>query len=122
MMVLLDGGRSGKAGSLCKRFLKAFTLLFISVCKMWVRIRHKCRGLQLGASCCNRHHDRCPRDVYGGVPISRGSEPTLDALEMRLTLAVRFLAMPALVARTRSIPRVDRLQRDPCKSGFIRKV
>src|SRR5713226_6738518 len=38
MMVLLDGGRSGKAGSLCKRFLKAFTLLFISVCKMWVRI------------------------------------------------------------------------------------
>src|SRR5229473_3777897 len=38
MMVLLDGEPSGKAGSLCKRSLKAFTLLFISVCKLWVRI------------------------------------------------------------------------------------
>jgi hypothetical protein len=38
MMVLLDGEPSGKAGSLCKRSLKAFTLLFISVCNMWVRI------------------------------------------------------------------------------------
>ena len=39
MMVLLDGEPSGKAGSLCKRFLRALILLFTSVCKMWVRIR-----------------------------------------------------------------------------------
>jgi hypothetical protein len=38
MMVLLDGEPFGKAGSLCKRSLKAFTLLFISVCNIWVRI------------------------------------------------------------------------------------
>src|SRR5260370_33707602 len=39
MMVLLAGEPSGKAGSFCTRSLKAFTLLFISVCNMWVRIR-----------------------------------------------------------------------------------
>src|SRR6266566_8012828 len=45
MMVLLDGEPSGKVGFRCKRFSKAFTLLFISVCNMWVRIRAKARGL-----------------------------------------------------------------------------
>src|SRR6266849_935563 len=44
MMVLQDGELFGKAGSLCKRSLKAFTLRFISVCKMWVRIRLESRG------------------------------------------------------------------------------
>ena len=38
MMVLLDGEPSGKAGSRCKRCLRAFILLFTSVCNMWVRI------------------------------------------------------------------------------------
>src|SRR5713101_4060780 len=38
MMVLPVGEPSGKAGSLCKPFLRAFILLFTSVCKMWVRI------------------------------------------------------------------------------------
>ena len=38
------GEPSGKAGSLCKPLLRAFISLFISVCKMWVRIRHECRG------------------------------------------------------------------------------
>jgi hypothetical protein len=37
-MVLLAGEPSGKAGSRCKRFLKVFTVLVISVYKMWVRI------------------------------------------------------------------------------------
>jgi hypothetical protein len=37
-MALLDGEPFGKAGSLCKPSLKAFILLFISGCKMWVRI------------------------------------------------------------------------------------
>ncbi len=45
MMVLLAGEPSGKAGSFSKPFLKALILLFTSVCKMWVRIRLKSRGL-----------------------------------------------------------------------------
>src|SRR5258708_21974583 len=44
MMVLLDGEPSGKAGSPCKRFLRALILLFISVCNMWVRIRALAMG------------------------------------------------------------------------------
>lgn len=39
MMVLLAGEPTGKAGSLCKRCLRALIWLFISLCKMWVRIR-----------------------------------------------------------------------------------
>jgi hypothetical protein len=46
MMVLLDGEPSGKVGSLCKRFLRAFTLLFTSVCKMWVRISPSGLGIE----------------------------------------------------------------------------
>jgi hypothetical protein len=44
-MVLRDGEPSGKAGSLCKPFLRALILFFASVCKLWVRIRAKARGL-----------------------------------------------------------------------------
>jgi hypothetical protein len=50
MMVLLDGEPFGKAGSRCNRSCKAFTVRFISVCKLWVRIRPQGRGL-LAASC-----------------------------------------------------------------------
>jgi hypothetical protein len=45
MMVLLAGEPSGKAGSLCKRCLRAFILLFTSVCKMWVRISALAQGV-----------------------------------------------------------------------------
>src|SRR5260221_435087 len=45
MMVLLDGEPFGKAGSRCKPSWMVFTLLFISVCKLWVRIRATSRGL-----------------------------------------------------------------------------
>jgi hypothetical protein len=38
MMVRRDGELSGKAGSRCKPFWKAFIWLSTSVCKMWVRI------------------------------------------------------------------------------------
>ena len=41
-----DGEPFGKAGSFCKQFLKAFTLLFISVRKMWVRIRLERQGIK----------------------------------------------------------------------------
>jgi hypothetical protein len=46
MMGLRDGAPSGKAGSLCTPFLRAFTLLLSSVCKMWVRIRRERWGLR----------------------------------------------------------------------------
>src|SRR5438552_3949242 len=46
MMVLRVGEPSGKAGSLCKRFLRAFIWLFTSVCNMWVRIRRFNRGMK----------------------------------------------------------------------------
>src|SRR2546423_7937042 len=46
MMVLLDGEPSGKAGSLCKPFLRALILFFTSVCKMWVRIRSLKQGMK----------------------------------------------------------------------------
>ena len=39
MMALTAGEPFGKAGSFCKRFLRALILLFTSVCNMWVRIR-----------------------------------------------------------------------------------
>src|SRR5258708_26135919 len=45
MMVLLAGEPSGKAGSFCKRCLRALILLFTSVCKMWVKDRPGRQGL-----------------------------------------------------------------------------
>ncbi len=45
MMGLLDGEPSGKASSLCKRFLRVLILLFTSVCNMWVRIRATSGGI-----------------------------------------------------------------------------
>ncbi len=78
-------------------------------------------GLQLGASCDNRLHDRSPGYVDRSVPISRGSEPAPDAFEISLALPIGLLAMPTLLARTRRIARVDRMQRDTRKSGFIGK-
>src|SRR5260370_13601555 len=50
MMVLLDGEPFGKAGSRCKPSWMVFTLLVISVCKLWVRISHECWGLRANDS------------------------------------------------------------------------
>ncbi len=63
-------------------------------------------GLQLGASCCNRLHDRSPRDVDGSVPVSIATKATLDALKNGLTLAVGFLAVSTHATRPRRIGRV----------------
>ena len=51
MMVLLDGGPSGRAGSLFKHCLRVFTSLFTSVCKMWVRISLERTGLPAVVFC-----------------------------------------------------------------------
>jgi hypothetical protein len=48
---LLDGEPSGKAGSLCKPFLRALILFFTSVCKMWVRIRASAVGSRHPGTC-----------------------------------------------------------------------
>ena len=85
MMVLLDGEPFGKASSLCKRSLKAFILLFISVCKMWVRIRLEREGLLA----------RAERSVPVAV-VSRRLRPT-------------FVFGPLFLSEGDSIQRVVRL-------------
>ena len=78
-------------------------------------------GLPLGASCDNRHHDRCPGDIDGGIPISVIGIPTLDTTEASLTLAVLFCTMPTGRARPGRVARVDGVQWDASKSGFVGK-
>src|SRR5438270_106308 len=45
-------------------------------------------GLHLGASRCNRHHDRCPGDIERGVPISVIGISALLTNKGSVTLAV----------------------------------
>ena len=45
MMDLPAGEPFGKAGSFCKRFLRALILLFTSVCKMCIKDRLETPGL-----------------------------------------------------------------------------
>ena len=60
-----------------------------------------------------RHHDRCPRDIDGGVPIS------VLGIAAGLTLAVRFCTVPAGVARSRCVTRVYEMQWDTSKSSLV---
>ena len=62
----------------------------------------------------NRHHDRCPRDVYGGVPISVIGVAASLAEKRGLTLAVRFGTVAARATRTGRVARVYRVQWDTC--------
>jgi hypothetical protein len=80
---------------------------------------HKCRGLQLGASCNNRHHDRCPRDIDRGIPISVIGLPALHTTENGLTLAVLFCTVAAGATRTGRIAGVYHAQWHTCKSSLI---
>src|SRR5258708_39068270 len=52
--------------------------------------KHKCGGLQLGASCCKRLHDRSPRDIDRGIDVSVHRESARLTDEGGLTLAVLF--------------------------------
>src|SRR5712692_3046786 len=56
-------------------------------------------GLQLGASCCNRHHDRCPGDIDSGVDVSVHRHAALLTDKGGLTLAVRFCTVATHMAR-----------------------
>src|SRR5260370_19491988 len=61
----------------------------------------------------NRHHDRCPRDILSGVPIS------VIGMTTSLTLAVRLCTMTALATGAGRVAGVDGVQGDTGKSGLI---
>lgn len=67
----------------------------------------------------NRLHDDSPRDVDSSIPISVTGIAALLTDKSGLTLAIGFGTVSAHMARSRRIARVDRVQRDSCKSGLI---
>jgi hypothetical protein len=67
----------------------------------------------------NRHHDRCPRDIDSGVPISVIGVAARDTTKSGLTLAVRFCRVAAHMARARRVARVNRVQWHTSKSGLV---
>src|SRR2546428_821896 len=69
----------------------------------------------------NRHHDRCPRDIDSGIPISVIGMATLDTTKSGLTLAVRFCTVATHMARSRRVARVNRVQWDTSKSSLVGK-
>jgi hypothetical protein len=81
----------------------------------------KGRGLSLGASCDNRHHDRCPGDIYSSIDVSVHRHAAAHTTEMGLTLAVLFCTVSTGTTRARRIGRVDRMQWHTGKSGLIGK-
>ena len=81
----------------------------------------KRRGLHLGASRCNRHHDRCPGDIESGVPISVIGISALLTNKGSLTLAVLFCTVAAHMARFRRVGRVHCVQWDTSKSSLVLK-
>ena len=62
----------------------------------------------------NRHHDRCPRDIDRGVPISVIGVAARDTTESGLTLAVRFCTVAALATSTGRVARVNCVQWHTC--------
>src|SRR2546425_12457318 len=97
MMGLRDGEPFGKAGSLCKPSLKAFTLLLISVCKMWVRIRPGRRGLvsllhRNSAYLCKRAALASSQDTLGAIdkyPVLIQSCRSSNVLSTMLRAAIK---------------------------------
>ena len=69
----------------------------------------------------NRHHDRCPRDIDRGIPISVIGMAARDTTEGGLTLAVRFGTVAADMARARRVARVNRVQWHTGKSRLVGK-
>ena len=78
-------------------------------------------GLQLGASCRNRHHDRCPRDIDSSVSISVIGIAALNTAEGGLTLAVLFGTVSAHMARLRRVAGINSMQWDTCKRSLVGK-
>ena len=69
----------------------------------------------------NRHHDRCPRDIDSGVPISVIGVAASLTDKGGLTLAVRFCTVAAHMARARRVARVYRMQWYASKSRLVGK-
>src|SRR5438874_10626710 len=69
----------------------------------------------------NRHHDRCPGDVYRGIAISVISIATLLADKASLGLSVLLCAVTAHMARSRRVAWIYQVQRHPSKSRLIGK-
>ena len=82
---------------------------------------HKCRGLRLGASCCNRHIDWCPRDIDSAYDVSVHRQAACDTTKGGLTLAVLFCTVPIGRARSRRVARVYRMQWHASKSSLVGK-
>ena len=82
---------------------------------------HKCGGLQLGASCCNRLHDRSPRDIDRGIDVSVHRESARLTDEGGLTLAVLFCRVATSRTSTACIARVYRVQWHASKSSLVGK-
>ena len=78
------------------------------------------RGLQLGASCCNRPHD-CfgPRDIDSSVDVGIATEAASLAFKFGLTLTVRFLAASTLTTGTRRVAGINCMEWNTSKSGLI---
>jgi hypothetical protein len=79
------------------------------------------RGLQLGASCCNRHIDWCPRDIDRAYDVSVHRQAALNTTKGGLTLAVLFRTVPTRRARLGRVPWVYRVQCYPGKSSLVGK-
>ena len=69
----------------------------------------------------NRHHDRCPRDIDRGVPISVISIAARDTTESGLTLAVRFCTVATRATRTRRVAGINGMQWYASKSRLVGK-
>src|SRR5438034_2975265 len=69
----------------------------------------------------NRHHDRCPRDIDRGVPISVISIAARDTTESGLTLAVRFCTVATRATPTRRVAGINSVQWYASQSRLVGK-
>src|SRR5258708_40164200 len=79
----------------------------------------KRKGLHLGASRCNRHHDRCPGDIDSSIDVSVTRKTALDTDKRGLTIAVLFRTVTAHMTRPRRVTWVNQVQWYTSKSSLI---
>ena len=69
----------------------------------------------------NRHHDRCPRDIDRGIPISVIGMAAGLTDKGGLTLAIGLITVSTFATRSRRLARVYQVQWDAGKSGLVGK-
>jgi hypothetical protein len=69
----------------------------------------------------NRLHDNSPRDIDSRVVVRRCSVSTGHTEEVRLTLAIGFFTVSALMTGAACIARINDMHLHPSQSGFIGK-